>query len=113
MEKYNKPITTADNPNAAENNTLFEGYTISEIKYQRALAALRMEFCKDEVLKDICNVKSRIGLGDKDKTGKKGATVMNLAGKALSGLNYLDYFMLGISVISTGRKIFGLFRKRK
>ena len=46
-------------------------------------------------------------------TTSRVAHVGTLASKIMSGLGYLDYVMIGMSVFGTGRKIFKFFRGKK
>lgn len=91
----------------------FKGYTIEELRYQRALVALQKEFCKSRVLHKIDKMRNRKILGDGGGSSKL-ARVGSLAAKIFSGLNYLDYAMIGMSVFGSGRKIYKFIKgKRK
>lgn len=90
-----------------------KGLTISEIRYQRALIALQKEFCKEKVGHSFRNLQNSSPFSKnyeaKSGTGRIGA----IASKLLTGMNYLDYAVIGFSVFSNVRKITSLFRKRK
>ena len=85
----------------------FSGYKMSELKYQRALVALKKEYIKENILYQTSDIKSRIPfLNRKKKSEKRGP---GLLGKMLKGLDYSDYIMLG----AKGFQIFKKFRKKK
>lgn len=90
----------------------FKGYTMEELRYQRALVALQKEFCKSKVIHNLDKVRHHKLFG-KDGNASHFSKVGSLAAKIFSGLNYLDYIMLGMSVFGSGRKIFKFFRKAK
>lgn len=93
----------------AESN--FKGYTIEEIRFQRALVAMEAEFCKNKLLRSWNNIKKANPLAPNKSTftGKAGS----LALKLFNGLNYMDYLMLGFSLFGGAKKIYSLFRKKK
>ena len=86
----------------------FKGYSIDELRYQRAMIALKKEFCKVKILQEFDQIKehSVFGGSRNGKLTKTGAVVTKL----LSGLNYLDYAMVGMSLFNSGKKVFSLFR---
>jgi len=90
----------------------FKGYALEDIRYQRALVALRKEFCKSRLINETRNLSRYNPLNPQSKSstiGKCGA----IAGKLLGRLSYLDYAMVGFSIFNTGRKVFSLFKRRK
>lgn len=90
------------------------GMTIDEIRYRRALLALKKDFCKEKVINHKQKILSSSPFSKGYKApkgtvmGRTGAIVAKLAG----GLNYLDYVMMGVSAFQTGRKIFNVFRRK-
>ncbi len=94
------------------NSSEFKGYSIEELRYQRALIALRKEFCKSKLVHNANRMRRRGFFGRNGKTSRV-AHVGGLASKMMSGLGYLDYVMIGISLFGTGRKIFKFFRGKK
>jgi len=92
------------------------GYTLEELRSQRAYLILRKEYAKARVLEDIDNVRNRRLIFGNNKDGNKKSgflKVGTIASKVFSGMNYLDYAMIGFSVFSTMRKFFRFFRKKK
>ncbi|MCH5225974.1 MAG: hypothetical protein J1D77_08220 [Muribaculaceae bacterium] len=90
----------------------FRGYTIEEIRLQRVFVSLEKDACKSRILRSVANLQEANPLmpGNKSSiTGKAGALAM----KMVSGLNYLDYILLGLSVFKGTRKIFSFFKGRK
>lgn len=89
----------------------FKGYTLDEIRYQRALVALKREFCKSKLLNNVNQVKRHNPLtgNASSPAGKVGS----IASKLITGMSYLDYVMIAISVFGTARKVTSFFRKKK
>lgn len=89
----------------------FKGYTMEELRYQRALMALRKEFCKSKLLSSIDELKPK----RKPSTQKnsKLALAGTIASKVFSNLNTLDYIMMGISLFGTAKKGYRLLRGKK
>ncbi len=91
----------------------FKGYTLEEIRYQRALVALQKEFCKTKIYRNVNNLKKSNPLTPQGAASSLPGKVGFMATKLMSGLNYLDYAMLGFSVFNSARKVFSFFRKKK
>lgn len=87
----------------------FKGYSLEELRYQRALVALQKEFSKSKVLNTTRKIRKQGISGMSGRTGKS----VGIVGKMLTGMNYIDYAMLGLSAFNTGRKIFSFFRRKK
>lgn len=91
----------------------FKGYTLEEIRYQRALVALQAEFCKTKIIKSIHNLQKSNPLSPTSAAtslpGKAGAVALKL----VNGLNYLDYAVLGFSLFSGVKKFLSFFKKKK
>ena len=90
----------------------FKGYTIEEIRFQRALVALQADFAKTKFIKSWNELQGYNPLSKNAVTkitGKAGGIAL----KMLKGLNYLDYVFLGVSVYSGIKKIAGLFSRKK
>ena len=90
----------------------FKGYTLEELRYQRALVALQKEFCKSKVMHRINRIRNRDSFEER-KNSSKLAMVGSIASKIFAGLNYLDYITIGMSLFGSGRKIFKFFRRGK
>lgn len=121
-------ISTAD---AAASKALskknFKGYTMEELRYQRALAALRKEFCKSKVTQGVQGLKNPFGNSKSAKAlpqigtlvskvpalasaGGVGKTIL----KTLTGrLKPFDYIMVGISLIPPTIRLVNRLRKKK
>lgn len=89
----------------------FAGYTLEELKHQRALALVKKEFLKQKAMNDIDSFKSKLPFNGNSPFGN--ISPKGILGKVVKGLNYADYFMIGLSVFSAGRKVMSLFRKRR
>ncbi|MBD5208191.1 MAG: hypothetical protein HDS79_08045 [Bacteroidales bacterium] len=90
----------------------FHGYTLEQLRYQRAMVTMQKELCKARVLTDIDSLKSS-ATGKSEGKGSKIALAGTVASTLFRGLNYLDYISLGLSAFGMGRKIFGLFGGKK
>ena len=103
-------------PGDATEKTPFKGYTIEEIKYQRALAALRKEFCKAKLNDSLASMNILKPKAREDKLPSKSAVAMKagkMAMKLFSNMNTLDYVLMGISLLGTVKKGYRLLRGRK
>ncbi len=89
----------------------FRGYSIEELRYQRALVALRKDFCMSKMINNANKLKKRSLFG-RNGTTSRVTQVGGLASKIISGLGYLDYAMIGMSLFGTGRKIFRFFKRK-
>ena len=99
--------------NTADEPAVFNGYTLQELRYQRALASLKKEFAKEKALAGLNAMKEKTAFGrlsgKVSSLGKAGG----LLPKVLSSLNYADYAMLGFSVFGTVRKVWNFFKRKK
>lgn len=95
------------------NDKDFSGYTLEEIRYRRALCAMKAEFCKNKIAKSIHTLQKTNPLSPSSAAtsipGKAGAIALKL----VNGLNYLDYAVLGLSLFGSAKKILGFFKKKK
>jgi len=112
MTKEIVPVNEKPGAEAPRGDSVFKGYSIEELRYQRALVALRKEFCKSKVVHNAGRIRNR-GFFGRNGSKSKVAHVGGLASKIMSGLGYLDYVMIGMSVFGAGRKVFKLFRGKK
>lgn len=90
----------------------FKGYSMEDLRYQRALVAMRKEFCKSKIAHSAHRIRKQGFFGRNGSTSRM-AHAGNLASKVISGLSYLDYVMIGMSMFGTGRKIYKFFRGKK
>lgn len=97
-----------------EQPTVFDGFTLDEIRHHRALIAVRKEFAKAKFYEKVDGVKQvtpfvNKGTGKLKTVGQIGSIPLKL----MKGLNYTDYILLGLSTFSTVKKVCSLFRKKK
>ncbi len=101
-------------PSAPQPEKRFKGYTIAELRYRRALVAVKKDFLRHELLaeKEYFSSIGKVSgkFGTMARSVGKGAPVV---GKILKGLSVIDYITLGISLYSSINKIVGRFRKKK
>lgn len=109
-----KEIVPINEPHeeAPHKNESFKGYSMEELRYQRALVALRKEFCKSKIAHNAKRIRKQ-GFFGKNGTTSRVAHVGSLATKVIAGLGYLDYVMIGMSLFGTGRKVYRFFRGKK
>lgn len=93
----------------------FKGFSMDELRYQRALIALRKEFCKSKVLNSVNNLRNPVSNRNNVSSGwiGKASSVVNVAGKLLSRMNILDYAMVGATLFGQGRKVYKLIKGKK
>lgn len=91
----------------------FTGYTLADLRYQRALIALKKEFSKSKTLSSASKVKKRNPFTGDGKSFSLPGRVGGIASRLIGGLNYVDYAMLGFSLFNSGRKIFSFFRRHR
>lgn len=90
----------------------FKGYTIEEIRFQRALVAMEADFCKTKLNKSLRNIQKLNPLSPSSNMslpGKAGSIALKL----LNGLNYMDYILLGFSAFTGVKKVFSFFKGKK
>lgn len=96
-----------------ETESPFKGYTMEELRYQRAMMALRKEFCKTKVLQSVHTLRP----GQKNKarpgSGSKFALAGRIASTVFSHMNTLDYILMGLSLFGTAKKGYRLIRGKK
>lgn len=113
MENKTEVIVTQDYlPVPMDQKKEFKGYSMEELRYQRAILLMKKEFCKSKIIHDIDRVR-RNGIFGRFKGETKTHRIGSLTTKLLSGLNYLDYAMVGASLFGTGKKIYNLFKHKK
>lgn len=95
-----------------EETPQFNGFTLDEIRHQRALIAVKKEFAKAKILEQVDTLKDRNPFAP-DGSLKAATRLGSLPMKIMRGLNYTDYIMMGISAIGTVRKVFSFFKKKK
>lgn len=103
-EKVAKDIVTAESE--------FKGYTIEEIRFQRALVAMESDFCKAKIMRSWNNLQRINPLSPVSKNSFSGKTG-SIALKLINGLNYMDYALIGFSLFNGVRKFTSFFRRRK
>ena len=94
---------------------VFEGYKIEELRYQRAMLAIRKEFAKEKLLKSVkgLNPAHRSSSDKALSDGGKYSLISKLAGNAMRGLKAFDYVVLGLSVAGVVRKGYRLIKGKK
>jgi hypothetical protein len=97
-----------------EPQSLFKGYTLEELRYQRALVMLQKEFCRSKIHRNLNALQKSNPLSPSaSKASSLPGKVGFVAQKLFTGLNYLDYIMLGFSAFGSARKIYSFFHKKK
>lgn len=101
------PLTLAEKVKASN------GLTLDELRYQRALYALKKEFVREKMAGKISGIRRGGVAAGSGSNLSPVLRLSGLAGKAFSSLNYLDYAMLGYSAFKTVRKVYRFFRPKK
>lgn len=91
----------------------FKGYTLEELRYQRAFVTLQKEFCKSKLLRGVEKLKKTNPLSPSSAAENLPGKVGFVATKLLTGLNYLDYAVLGFTAFSSIRKALSIFKRKK
>lgn len=108
----------------------FKGYTMNDLRYQKALALMRKEFCKSNLQHAISEMRHPArSIAPRKKAAKglpglaakmvsspalknAGSISKTVAMSMLRGMKPLDYVMLGVSLIGPARKIVKLLRHK-
>ncbi len=105
----NKKKIVSSNPH---NDPGFKGYTMAELRYQRALLALKREYCKENIMETAVKIHHDSPFSsDGQKSLMK--NVGGVASKVIGGLNYVDYLLIGFSAFSSIRKVLHFFKRGK
>lgn len=95
----------------------FRGYTMEELRYQRAIVALKKEFCKAKVIESVRDIREPRRKKEKGTKQSGAAGALSLAGRVasvvFSNLNTLDYVVMGLSAFGTVKKGIKLIRGKK
>lgn len=94
-------------------DTNFKGYSLEELRYQRALVALQKEFTKSRIIRNTHNLQKSNPFNPATAASSLPGKMGFLASKLFTGINYLDYALIGFSIFGTARKVFSFFRKKK
>lgn len=89
------------------------GMTIDEISHQRALLAVKKEFCKDKMLRDLDKIRGQMPFSGSGESKVGLRSMGSIASRVMSGLGYLDYVLLGVSAFNAVKKVTGIFRRHK
>ena len=89
----------------------FKGYTLNELRYQRAILLVKREFLKEKAFKEAHRIKQRLPFVGGESAFSH-ITPKGVVGKLISGLNVFDYLMLGFQALRIGKKVTGLFKKK-
>lgn len=98
--------------NAPHTSAGFKGYTMDELRYQRALIALKREYSKESIQESLAKVRKDSPFSEHGKRNLAG-NIGGVAGKIIGGLNYFDYILLGFSAFGTIRKVLHFFHRKK
>ena len=108
-------VKTSESTPAAsgENHVVFKGYTLEELRYQRALIALKKDFSQAKLMRSLDTVQKANPLSATNRISSLNSKFGGVASRIFSGLNYLDYAMMGFSFFNSVRKVYGFFHKKK
>lgn len=77
----------------------WKGYTIDELRYQRAYTAARIEIARHGLQRSVADMMTATS---------QSATPTGILGKIFNSLSYID---IGIIAFKTGRKLFNAIKK--
>lgn len=89
----------------------FKGYTMEELRYQRALLLVKREFLRDKALKETKKIKEQIPVIN-GQSSMSGLTTKGVVSKIVKGLDFADYLMLGFQALRIGKKVGTLFKRK-
>lgn len=87
----------------------FKGYSMDELRYQRALLLVRREFVREKALKETRKIREQLPFVG---SGHSSAQPSGLIGKVMKGLSFADYFILAVQALRIGRKLSSKFKKK-
>lgn len=108
MKDMEKKEKGSGNPQAVPE---FKGYTMEELRYQRALLMVKKEIMKERALEQTERIKKDIPVVNGKMPLAKGSGG-GLLSKMMKGLDLADYLLLGFQVVRIGKKVGSIFRKR-
>lgn len=86
----------------------FKGFTLKELRFQRALNQVKLEIGKERLLSRTNNF-----LNKNKESGGKLAWGFDMAKRVVNGLSYIDLILLAFQGGKQLRKIFGFFGRKK
>lgn len=111
-ENAKLPVTVYTNESHPAHED-FKGYSMEELRYQRAMVALKKEFCKNKVTSGLNSLRHPGGKNTGTGAMSNVRKVANIAGKLFSNMNVIDCALVGMSLFGSGRKIYKLFGRKK
>lgn len=112
QNNQNTNLQNQENNLASQSVETFNGYTLDEIKYQRALVALKAEFCKEKIISEFNTTKKNSIVGRFQSGDGIGLFKSGIFNKMAKSLNYIDYLLVGTAAYKSVRSIMSLFRKK-
>lgn len=111
MNELQKPQNAANE--ITEPVKTFKGYTLEELRYQRAFVIMQREFCTTRLVRSVNSLKKSNPLSPGGATQALPGKLGFIASKVLSGMNYLDMALIGFSVFGGVRKVLKIFHRAK
>lgn len=111
-----KELDNKHTESIAEAKSSFNGFTLEELRYQRAMMALKREYCRAKMTKSLENLNSspkKMKHGGSLSNNKALSIAGTVASKVFSHLNVVDYVLMGLSFAGTIRKGIRLFKGKK
>lgn len=109
-ETANLPATNAAEETPAP---VFKGYSLEELRYQRAMMALKKDFCRDRIRTNFDSLRHPGGRSENGSALSKFQKVANITAKLFANTKVVDIALMGLSLFGSGRKIYKLFGKKK
>lgn len=101
--------------NAPEETELpeFKGYSMEELRYRRAMMALKKDFCRERIRTNFNAIRHPGGRSESGNALSRFQKVANVTAKLFANAKVMDIALIGLSVFGSGRKIYKLFGKKK
>lgn len=108
----NKP---QDNLNSTQETVVeqFKGYTLDELRYNRAMIALKSEFCKEKILAELNSATNKSIIGKFRNGEGLGFFKSGVMTKIAKSLNYVDYLIVGATAFKAVKSISSIFKRNK
>lgn len=108
----NQKVIRDDSTNHVVVVDQFKGYTLKDLKYQRAITKLRKQYAKEQVQLHLNNLKPSKIISDVTQAGSSFGLSQAVA-IATGSKNPMNYVSLGMALFRGVKKIAGFFIKKK
>jgi len=104
-------------PEQPVNSASFEGYTLDELNYRRAIVSLKKDFYKERLLQNLHSLQHASPLNAFTGTGgnqnKRKFRTSSIFSKMMKSLSVIDYALMGVSVFKSVSSVIKVFKRKK